>query len=573
MSELRYSMTIRLIDQITAPARKAAKGLNRLTATGQKLRSLGGRVLDTSGLDQVTGAAGKVGDRFRAAAGEAGKLGVKIAALGGAGAWLFKRELLDTAAAFETFRTVLETTEGSAAKAQKSMNWISDFAATTPFDLQQVTESFVQLRAYGLDPTTGLLRTLGDTAAAMNKPIGQAVEAIADAVTGENERLKEFGIKASQSGDKIVYSYTANGKQMRAIAQANNRAMIQATLEGIWNDKFGGAMGRLSKTYNGMMSNLGDQWTRFKMLVMEAGAFDFIKGKLSDLLAKIDDMAASGKLRKLADSFGTKLVHGLKMAWHAGVALGKAISVLGGIFSRVAAILGGWENLGIALASLIGTKLIVSLGALTVSVVQFGIALATTPVGWFLGAVAAIAVAGYAIYKNWSQIGAYFKRLWDGIRNAFKDGFINGVIAVLVAFNPLKLVADAVDGLVNWLFGIDLKAIGRKWMSGLWEGITESIPSMADLESKIASVLPDSVSRRLGIGTRAEGAAPVSASGPVVKPAQRVPALQVGRTDVGGRIELVISQDGTPRVRSLETRNRDVDIEVNAAAGPMMVGP
>lgn len=586
MSDLRYSMTVRLIDHITAPAKKAAQGLQRLTATGQRLRGIGGRVMETSGLDQVAGAVGNVGGRFREAAGEAGRLGLKIAAISGAGAWLFKRELLDTAAAFETFQAVLETTEGSATKARKSMSWISDFAATTPFGLEEVTDGFVKLRSYGLDPTSGLLRTLGDTAAAMTRPIGQAVEAIADAVTGENERLKEFGITARQAGNKVVYSYTVNGQQMKAVAQANNRAMIQSTLEGIWNEKFGGAMKKMATTYNGMLSNIGDQWLRFKMMVMDAGAFDFIKGKLSDLLAKVDAMASSGELRALADSFGKKLVRGLEAAWEAGVALTKVLAGLGGVLSRVAGVLGGWENLGIALASLVGVKLVVALGSLTVAVGQFGLALLTTPVGWFLGAVAAIAGVAYAIYRNWSKIGDYFRSLWGGVRAAFEEGFINGVVAGLMAFNPLNILADAVNGMMKWLFGIDLRAIGNQWISDLVAGLTDALPSLTSIRDKIVSVLPDLITKRLGIGVDAEGQTaagtptphprrltargrPLAASGanlPAPAPRQNV---QPARTDVGGRIEVVVSQEGPPRIRRLETRNPDVDLE--ASTGPMML--
>ena len=61
-----------------------------------------------------------------------------------------------------------------------------DFAVTTTFDLEQVTESFVRLRAYGLDPTNGLLRTLGDTAAgrAVGRVIGGLVANIAQFVAG-----------------------------------------------------------------------------------------------------------------------------------------------------------------------------------------------------------------------------------------------------------------------------------------------------------------------------------------------------------------------------------------------------
>ena len=43
---------------------------------------------------------------------------------------------------------------------------------------------------------------LPNTASAMGKIVEQFVEAVADASTGEFERLKEFGIKASSEGDR-----------------------------------------------------------------------------------------------------------------------------------------------------------------------------------------------------------------------------------------------------------------------------------------------------------------------------------------------------------------------------------
>jgi phage tail tape-measure protein len=226
-------------------------------------------------------------------------------------------QFVDTAAEFERFRTILTTLEGSSAKADKSMAWISDFAAKTPFAMKEVTDNFVKLRAYGLEPMDGTLRTLGDTAAAMGKPLESAVEAIADAVTGENERLKEFGIKAKAIGDKFVYEYTQNGKTMRVAANKNSREAIQSTLEAIWNSKFAGAMAARSNTWEGMVSNLGDQWDRFKRMVMQNGVFDVLREKLGGLLDKVNAMAASGALQKWAKVLGEKLTHAFERAWRA----------------------------------------------------------------------------------------------------------------------------------------------------------------------------------------------------------------------------------------------------------------
>ncbi|MFT7880715.1 MAG: tape measure protein, partial [Sulfurimonas sp.] len=184
---------------------------------------------------------------------------------------------IKTAAQFEQYETTLRSITGSSEQAKKSMDWISDFTAKTPFKLAQVTEAFVKMKAYGLDPTDGTLKTLGNTASAMGKDINQAVEAMADAVTGENERLKEFGIKASKQGEKVAYAWSDSSGKSRNIVIKNNKDMIESTLNAIFNEKYIGAMEAQSNTWNGIVSNMSDKWTMFKRDVMSEGLFVYFK--------------------------------------------------------------------------------------------------------------------------------------------------------------------------------------------------------------------------------------------------------------------------------------------------------
>ena len=331
MNNMNVSVVVRAIDRMTAPFKRMSGATAPLTRSIERLKK------QTAGL---------------------AKLSAVAAGAGG----LMLRQFTNTAAKFEQFRAILETVEGSSSRAQKSLDWVSNFATTTPFELDQVMGSFVKLRSFGLDPMNGLLRTLGDTAAAMGKPIDQAVEAIADAVTGEYERLKEFGIKAFVKGNKTAFEYTdRNGKQMRKIVDKNNRAMIQSTLETIWNDKYAGSMDKQSKTFKGMMSNLADQWTRFQLMVMKAGLFDWMKNKLSTLLDTINRMAASGELAQLARQFGSRLLAVLKGIYH-------AVKAIVSVASGMAAFVGGWKNLLYILLAIKGLQIAITLGVIIRSI-------------------------------------------------------------------------------------------------------------------------------------------------------------------------------------------------------------
>ncbi len=227
----------------------------------------------------------------------AGALAAATTVLAGLGAGLAAKSFLETAASFEKMEIQLETIQGSSAAAKESLAWITEFGAKTPYEIAEVTQSFVKLSAYGLDATRWM-GTLGDTASAMGKNLDQAVEMFADAVTGEFERLKEFGVKASVKGDQVAFRWSENGKDM-VVSANKTQSGISNALEGIFS-RFEGGMDRQSETWDGMWSNMMDTVTLFKADVMASGPFDVLKEGLSAVLAEADNLKQSGRLDEWA---------------------------------------------------------------------------------------------------------------------------------------------------------------------------------------------------------------------------------------------------------------------------------
>ncbi len=390
MSDLTFAMLVKLGDQFTNPAKKVL-GASKKLASGIKS--------DFNTLLQ----GGK----------KLGAYAMKGGALLAAGGWAFKRTFVDTASEFERYRTILETIEGSSAAAQKSMDWVSGFAAKTPYELGQVTDAFKTLKSYGFDPTNGLLRTLGDASAALGKDVSVGVEAIADAVMGENERLKEaFSIKASVNGDEITYHYIdlKDGLQKTATAAKDNRLEIERTLTTILNNNYAGGMAKMSSTWAGMISNLSDWWTNFQNMVMESGLFDWMKGKLGGALEKLNELAASGEVKKYAELLSNKLVRGFEKAWRFGGKLVDVVEEIAGYANVAAEFVGGWENAALILVSL---PIVATLA---------GIVTALNPVT--LG-IAAIGTAGYLLYQNWETLANAFGNIWVRIKATFADGVVS----------------------------------------------------------------------------------------------------------------------------------------------------
>lgn len=231
---------------------------------------------NTSGANQFMGAMDGVASKAMAIAGVIG--GIFTA-----------NGFIETASQFEQFETQLETIQGSSEKAKESMAWISEFAAKTPYEMKQVTDAFVKLQSYGLDARAGgLLESVGNMASGMGKGLDQAVEAIADAVNGENERLKEFGIKANKKGEMFTYTYNMDGQKFQVQAK-NEAADIQKALQGIMDARFKGGMEKMSKTWAGTLSNLADTWDMFKLRVMSTGVFDSLKDQLNGFMLLLFD--------------------------------------------------------------------------------------------------------------------------------------------------------------------------------------------------------------------------------------------------------------------------------------------
>ncbi len=256
----------------------------------------------------------------------------------------FAVDLTQVAAAHEKLQTTLINIEGSSERARQSLSWVQNFAAQTPYQIEQVTQSFISLKAYGLDPMDGTMRALGDTASAMGKPLQQAVEAMADAVTGENERLKEFGIRAAKMGDEIKYMWRNASGEARQIVVANNSSIIQSTLTSIFNSKYAGAMKMQADTWNGMLSNIQDNWTIAKQNIMNAGLFDYMKSivkVVGEYLSK-----AFGKAGEGAGAFAKYAIEGIKSTIIGLGGFYDALETIGDLFEVVKnGIIIGWYGI------------------------------------------------------------------------------------------------------------------------------------------------------------------------------------------------------------------------------------
>lgn len=226
---------------------------------------------------------------------------------------------LESASSLEGYRSTLNVVMKDQKKAAQMMAWAVDFANKTPFETDSVVEATVRLQSYGIDAQKTMTR-IGDMAGVMNKDLMQAVEAVADAQTGELERLKEFGITKAMieaKGAELYKNQTIINNKGQIVDQEKFNDALFALME----DRFKGGMEIQAKSYKGLMSTISGVWkTGLANMagisgtgeIIEGSAFDAAKEGLSWVATKMQEMANAGTFEQIGKKIGSAVQTGVK---------------------------------------------------------------------------------------------------------------------------------------------------------------------------------------------------------------------------------------------------------------------
>lgn len=318
---------LRLIDQMSGPARGVARSMDGIKraaeAVGGSSRGVDGLSRAQRDLERATGGTTRALDAQARKMAEVNRqvgnlsrgfdqakrgmvTGGKTMLAAATGALAFyatpiafaRRELMSTQMEFERYEAILNTLTKSADKTAASLGVIEDFAQRTPYALGEVVGAFVDLAAFGVIDTNEMkeaqrvMEALGDAAAAKGRQYEQVVGAVSSAVVGNTESLRSLGIVARKQGEEYALEYTDSlGRMMTRIVKDGDRMGMRDALVEIFEEKYGGGMERLSQTLGGIISNIGDAWTRFKKMIIDAGVGEVIKDQLRSVLDWVDEMS------------------------------------------------------------------------------------------------------------------------------------------------------------------------------------------------------------------------------------------------------------------------------------------
>lgn len=500
---MRLSILIEAIDRASRPFASLQARMARVAAGALAVGAAAQRLGAVSGASVLAATIGGVATRAREASSAIASLAGRAALLGAGGVYAFNRVFIRGAADFQRYQLTLETVMGSAEAARQRLAELNTFAENTPFNVGEVFQAGVALQTLGIrgEAANRALTAIGDAAAVFGTRLPEAMTAFSAAMRGEMDPLERFGVQARTEGNSIILQWEQNGARLRAVVDKNNRAQLAAVLTRAMGGPSAGGMQKLARSWDGMLSNLGDAFSNFTRAVAEAGPFQWLQEQLGQLLELIGRLKADGTLARWAQEMGEAITTAFRAVRDFLV----GTEDTPGLFVRLRDIfrsvwewvgplvrwIGGLETTLLLLALTVGGPVVTSLVALTGAIAAFGAALLLTPVGWFLLGAAAIAGVVYLIYRNWGRIAGFFQRVWDGIKavwNSEQVRWLRDTIGTAIA-GAASLIMEAWEGLESGFRAI-WNGIASAFTAG-W-AIVEPIVTMVVRGARaLADLLPE----------------------------------------------------------------------------------
>ncbi len=519
MRNLKVSVLVDLVDKLTAPIRGISRVIRQVARAGSA--------------------------EFKALAKETTDFGKALSLKVSAPLSAFGLLAIKKSADVESYIQSLATATGTMESARAAFAQITKFAATTPFALNEVLDAFIRLKNLGLDPSEAALVSYGNTSSAMGKTLNQMIEAVADAVTGEFERLKEFGIKASVEGKKVTFTFRGVKTTVK-----NDAAAIEYYLRRIGDVEFAGGMERQAQTLAGTWSNFTDGLTaslvRFGDVIVQTTQ---LKARLVQLGGVVDNLTSrfSALPKGLQETF---VWVGIGAA-----VLGPFIILLGQLMMSIHFIVLGFGTLvGLAgvMARILGTVLLPVLAAIGKAIFALAAAIMATPVGWIITAILGVAAAGLLLYKYWEPLKKWWAGFWESIKAAV-DSTVQWVADALASlWQPIQLLMDKLAGIGRLLGNT---AVGRALFGGV------------KIETSTVQQAPAPVA---GPYTSQQKTDDNYLTGQYGSPAAVPAPLGSSKVDTGGTVVIRVEQDG--KLRVMQAKPNDPGMQYKVDTGLIMGG-
>lgn len=294
-------------------------------------------------LAEVGKQAEQTGKQVQGAAGGMRMLGEAIAAFGVAkvveGFIRINREA-------EQLRVSLKTLEGSQSVATERFRELQDMARTTPLSVNQVTEAYIKLKNFGLEPMDGTMQAIIDTGAALGGGF-ETINGLIMAFGQANAKGKLQGEEMLQMAERGVPVYDtlarALGKTTGEIQEMASKGQLGRDTIKLLADELGkanfgaaaaqadtldGAIGALLDNIEQLAIALGDSGLRQVLTILITQVGEGVQA-LTDMIGPVQDVGnEAGAASKLMQGLSTAVLVVTSGAKVAGAGVGVMVDYL-----------------------------------------------------------------------------------------------------------------------------------------------------------------------------------------------------------------------------------------------------
>ena len=506
MANKNVNILLRLTDRFTGPLRMTTKEIKTSQREIQRASNIVKRWHTNS---------------VKAFSKTAKAASVASAAIGGMAIKTGLTEAMD----LEGYKMQLETATKDTKRASEVMQYAINLANKTPFEGGELVAAASSLEMFGLK-TERWLPTLGDAASSVNRDISEIQRGFVDAVTtGDFTSLRDTMSITKDMVDE--YAKTNFGKSFQnAKGQITDLTLLQDSLEGLMQSRFGGGMEKQATTIKGMWSTVTGVTKNALANILgmqndgtvKAGSLlDSLREKVklfSDTLTRwqqdgtIDAISAkfSAAFEKISAVVDWAIKHfdTLSKVAVVGIGVWGGSSVITGAvnrFKKLSDTIGVLKKGFLAFKELGGLSVVLAplrsaITALTTGAkALFGV-LAANPFVAVVAAITAVVAAFVYAYNHSEKFRNFVNKLWETVKNAFsrikdaaatlKDAFvgafqkIKGKIAPVINWiqtkiDNIKIAFDTVKGVLSSLgfgansgtsYSIGQKATGTPYFKG-----------------------------------------------------------------------------------------------------------
>ncbi|MFQ1777892.1 phage tail tape measure protein [Aeromonas veronii] len=381
----------------------------------------------------------------------------------------------------------------------ETMKYVGPVAAGLGVDLETASAMAGKLGDAGIQGSMGgtAIRAILGRLASPPKAAHDALAALnvktADAVGNLRslpDILDELYKKTSKMGDATRSGY------FKAIAGEEAFAALTVLTEQAGSGKLQELIATLKQTQGeagkvakvmadnaiGDLDNLTSAWDDVGIQMMETE-----NGPLRGIIQRVTEIIqVTGDWMRANPELTSTLTRIAAVTAVAAAAGGSLLLIVAGLLGPLAAI-----KMGLSTLLVYGGPLLTFIKALTMGMVRLGIAMLTTPIGWFIMGIVAIAAGAYLLYKHWDGVTKWFSDLWAQCKApalAFWE-----LLQELFSWTPIGMLIMHWNEI--WAFFDTLPAgapnKGKAIIDGLIGGISAKWESLKNKIKALTDLLPD----------------------------------------------------------------------------------